>query len=190
LLERLAGELSKLPNDVLIEGRTDAKPFASDDSYSNWELSTDRANSARNLMQASGLPPEQVAQVRGYADRQLRHPEDPTAASNRRISVIVQYVHASGGAGKGERRREDGRVRESQGGRVGGALRALLLAATKRLSRTRRNIDRRPPWKQRSDRAADTGGKTAGNTGELFPAASVQSGEVQRHGNVTRKYHS
>jgi chemotaxis protein MotB len=106
LLERLAGELSKLPNDVLIEGRTDAKPFASDDSYSNWELSTDRANSARKLMQASGLPPEQVAQVRGYADRQLRHPEDPTAASNRRISVIVQYVtppvapEKANGAGK------------------------------------------------------------------------------------------
>ena len=92
LLERLADELGKLPNNVLIEGHTDAKPFTSDDSYSNWELSTDRANSARKLMQASGLRPEQVAQVRGYADRQLRHPEDPAAPSNRRISVIVQYL--------------------------------------------------------------------------------------------------
>ena len=43
-------------------------------------------------MEANGVRPEQVAQVRGYADRQLRHPEDPTAASNRRISVIVQYL--------------------------------------------------------------------------------------------------
>jgi chemotaxis protein MotB len=92
LLERLAGELGKLPNNVLIEGHTDAKPFSRDGSYSNWELSADRANSARKLMQASGLRSDQVAQVRGFGDRQLRHPEDPTAASNRRVSVIVQYV--------------------------------------------------------------------------------------------------
>jgi chemotaxis protein MotB len=91
LLKRLAGELGRLPNDVLIEGHTDAKPFSGDGSYSNWELSSDRANSARKLMQANGLRPGQVAQVRGYADRQLRHPGDPQSSSNRRISVIVQY---------------------------------------------------------------------------------------------------
>jgi chemotaxis protein MotB len=91
LLKHLAGELGKLPNNVLIEGHTDSKPFSSDGAYSNWELSTDRANSARKLMEASGLRPEQVAQVRGYADRQLRHPDTPAASSNRRISVIVQY---------------------------------------------------------------------------------------------------
>jgi chemotaxis protein MotB len=99
LLERLAGELGKLHNDVLIEGHTDSKPFASDGSYSNWELSTDRANSARRMMEASGLRPQQVAQVRGYADRQLRHPEDPVSASNRRISVIVQYLTPAPGPG-------------------------------------------------------------------------------------------
>jgi len=92
LLATLAGELGKLPNTMLIEGHTDAKPFAGDGSYSNWELSADRANSARKLMVARGLRPEQVGQVRGFADRQLRHPEDPDAASNRRVSVIVQYV--------------------------------------------------------------------------------------------------
>ena len=77
---------------MLIEGHTDSKPFASDGGYSNWELSTDRANSARKLMEAYGLRPVQVAQVRGFADRELRHPEDPQHASNRRISVIVQYL--------------------------------------------------------------------------------------------------
>jgi chemotaxis protein MotB len=92
LLTTLAEELGKLPNNVLIEGHTDSKPFAGDGTYTNWELSSDRANSARKLMQAHGLRPEQVAQVRGFADRQLRHPEDPTHASNRRISVIVQYM--------------------------------------------------------------------------------------------------
>ena len=91
LLVRLAGELGKLPNSLLIEGHTDSKPF-SKDGYGNWELSVDRANSARKLMQANGVRPEQVGQVRGFADRQLRHPEDPDAASNRRISVIVQYL--------------------------------------------------------------------------------------------------
>ena len=92
LLTRLAEELGKLPNSVLIEGHTDSKPFSGDGSYTNWELSADRANSARRLMQAHGIRPEQVAQVRGFADRELRHADDPTAASNRRISLIVQYV--------------------------------------------------------------------------------------------------
>jgi chemotaxis protein MotB len=92
LLTRLAQELGKLPNNVLIEGHTDSKPYAGDGSYSNWELSADRANSARRLMQDHGLRAEQVAQVRGYADRQLRRPNDPEAASNRRISVIVQWL--------------------------------------------------------------------------------------------------
>ena len=101
LLKHLAGELGKLPNEVLIEGHTDSKPFSSAELYSNWELSADRANSARKVMQANGLRPQQVAQVRGYADRQPRHPEDPMATSNRRISVIVQYLAGAGGQGPG-----------------------------------------------------------------------------------------
>jgi chemotaxis protein MotB len=92
LLKNLAEQLGELPNDILIEGHTDAKPFAGGASYTNWELSTDRANSARRLMEASGVRPNQVAQVRGFADRQLRHPNDPESPSNRRISVIVQYM--------------------------------------------------------------------------------------------------
>jgi chemotaxis protein MotB len=92
LLVRLAEELGKMPNGMLIEGHTDSKPFGGDGVYSNWELSSDRANAARKLMEAHGLRPEQVEQVRGYADRQLRHPEDPEHPSNRRISVIVQYL--------------------------------------------------------------------------------------------------
>ena len=92
LLTKLASELGKMPNQILIEGHTDAKPFSSTGGYTNWELSADRANSARKLMQANGIRPDQVGQVRGYADRQLRHPEDPASPSNRRISVIVQYL--------------------------------------------------------------------------------------------------
>ena len=92
LLQILAHELGELPNELLIEGHTDSKAYGGDSSYGNWELSTDRANAARRLMETHGLRPNQVAQVRGYADRQLRHPEDPDGAANRRISVIVQYL--------------------------------------------------------------------------------------------------
>jgi len=92
LLSTLAQELGKLPNKVSIEGHTDSKPYATSGAYSNWELSTDRANSARRLMQASGLGSNQVIQVRGFADQRLRKSDNPLDASNRRISLIVQYV--------------------------------------------------------------------------------------------------
>jgi chemotaxis protein MotB len=92
LLKRLAQELSQLPNKISVEGHTDSKPYAGTGAYGNWELSADRANSARRLMQQSGLKSDQVVQVRGYADQRLRKPEDPLDASNRRISVIVQYI--------------------------------------------------------------------------------------------------
>jgi len=92
LLVKLAQQLGKLPNKISIEGHTDSKPYAAKGDYGNWELSADRANAARRLMQESGLRDDQVAQVRGYADQKLRKPDDPLDPSNRRISVIVQYV--------------------------------------------------------------------------------------------------
>lgn len=92
VLIKLAQELGKLPNKVSIEGHTDSKPFASGVNYGNWELSSDRANAARRLMQLNGLGAQQVTQVRGYADQRLRKPKNPEDASNRRISLIVQYI--------------------------------------------------------------------------------------------------
>jgi len=92
LLVKLAQELGKLPNKISIEGHTDSKPFAGKGDYGNWELSTDRANAARRLMQEAGLRDDQVTQVRGYADQKLRKPGDPLDPGNRRISLIVQYV--------------------------------------------------------------------------------------------------
>ena len=120
LLGRLATELGKMPNTMLIEGHTDSKPFNGETGYSNWELSTDRANTARKLMEAHGLRPEQVNQVRGYADRELRHPENPMHASNRRISVIVQYLPPKPGEepapeeGKADGKKADGKKPESK----------------------------------------------------------------------------
>jgi chemotaxis protein MotB len=92
LLKVLSVEVGKLPNPVSIEGHTDAKPFSDSQNYGNWELSTDRANAARRLMQNNGLRPDQVIQVRGYADQNLRDPFHPEDASNRRVTLIVQYL--------------------------------------------------------------------------------------------------
>lgn len=92
MLKLLAAQLGKMPNRLLVEGHTDARPYSSGaNGYSNWELSTDRANAARKLMQANGLRLDQVAEVRGYADQQLRKPEDPDNPSNRRVSIVVKY---------------------------------------------------------------------------------------------------
>jgi chemotaxis protein MotB len=90
LLALLAAELKTLPNSLLIEGHTDATPYSSDNSYSNWDLSADRANSARRLMQQDGVRADQVSQVRGYADQMLRVKNNPTDPSNRRISILVK----------------------------------------------------------------------------------------------------
>ena len=95
LLKLLAQELGKLPDHVAMEGHTDTKPCPPTAAYGNWELSADRANAARRLMQISGLQSGQITQVRGFADRRLRKPDAPLDASNRRISVIVQYLNES-----------------------------------------------------------------------------------------------
>jgi chemotaxis protein MotB len=93
MIALLAAELAKVPNDISIEGHTDAKPFTGKNIYSNWELSSDRANAARRLMQqARGLRADQVKQVRGFADQRLRNLKDPLDPSNRRISIIVQNL--------------------------------------------------------------------------------------------------
>ncbi|MGO9241543.1 MAG: flagellar motor protein MotB [Bryobacteraceae bacterium] len=92
ILRTLAGQLKSLPNKLLLEGHTDAQPYASVTGYSNWELSADRANTARHVFQECGVPMEQIAQVRGFADRQLRNQANPNDPANRRVSVIVQYL--------------------------------------------------------------------------------------------------
>jgi chemotaxis protein MotB len=92
LLKILSAQVGKLPNPLSIEGHTDSKPFSDSQTYGNWELSTDRANIARRLMESSGLRPKQVVQVRGYADLNPRKPLQPQDASNRRITLIVQNL--------------------------------------------------------------------------------------------------
>lgn len=93
ILIALSKELGMLPNKIAVEGHTDSKPYSGKRNYSNWELSVDRANAARRLMQENGIRDDQIMQVRGYADQHLRKPEDPLDPSNRRVSLIVQYLN-------------------------------------------------------------------------------------------------
>jgi chemotaxis protein MotB len=95
LLSLLAKELKTLPNSLLIEGHTDSTPYSSDAGYSNWDLSADRANAARRLMQQDGVRVNQVTQVRGYADQMLRMKNNPTDPSNRRVSILVKNDNES-----------------------------------------------------------------------------------------------
>jgi chemotaxis protein MotB len=89
LLSKLAEEIGKMPNKVIIEGHTDASAFGERKDYSNWELSAERANTARRWMQENGMRTDQVAQVRGYADQKLLKASDPNDPSNRRITLII-----------------------------------------------------------------------------------------------------
>jgi chemotaxis protein MotB len=94
LLQVLADELGKMPNQLVVEGHTDSRPFRNSTSssrYSNWELSADRANAARRLLHSYGVRPEQVVETRGFADQRLLDPKDPGNPRNRRVSVVVRF---------------------------------------------------------------------------------------------------
>ncbi len=90
ILKEIAKELGKLPNRVVIGGHTDAAQYANK-AYTNWELSSERANAARRVMEsaAGGLRPGQVRRVTGYAETIPLEGKDPKDPQNRRISIIV-----------------------------------------------------------------------------------------------------
>jgi chemotaxis protein MotB len=90
ILVTIAHELGKLENHLVIEGHTDSSPNGQD-GYSNWELSADRANSARALMEVSGLYRGQVRQVRGFADKTPMIADRSSDQRNRRVTVLVLY---------------------------------------------------------------------------------------------------
>ncbi|MBP7779393.1 MAG: OmpA family protein [Acidobacteria bacterium] len=90
ILSIIGRELGMMTNDVVVEGHTDSRPFGAGRAYSNWELSADRANAARRVMEAVGLNPGQVQSVRGFAATQLRLPEAPMDPHNRRVSIVVR----------------------------------------------------------------------------------------------------
>src|SRR3546814_10702513 len=69
LLALVVDAVKTLDNPIAIKGHTDSTPYASGKDYSNWELSTDRANSSRRALLAAGLPAERIASVVGRADQ-------------------------------------------------------------------------------------------------------------------------
>ena len=90
ILRALAPVINKLPNKITINGHTDARPFpANRKGYSNWELSSDRANAARYELNQGGLAEEKVLRVTGLSDSIPYNPANPDDPMNRRISIIV-----------------------------------------------------------------------------------------------------
>lgn len=90
ILMIIAKELGNLQNRLVIEGHTDAG-YTGRPDYTNWELSADRANTARQLMEASGLWEDQVREVRGFADQFPMIEGNPGDGRNRRVSLVVLY---------------------------------------------------------------------------------------------------
>jgi chemotaxis protein MotB len=91
-LKLIGTELSQLQTPIIIEGHTDSHKFSSSATYTNWELSSDRANAARRMIEAAGVDPSRIQEVRGMADRDLRVPSNPLDPANRRISILLPFT--------------------------------------------------------------------------------------------------
>lgn len=104
ILFELAKTLGSVDNKLSITGHTDATPFGGRPGYTNWELSADRANTARRALVAGGVRAQQIARVVGLSDSVLFDKEEPDAPVNRRISIIVlnkktvDSIHSSASA--------------------------------------------------------------------------------------------
>jgi len=113
-LQIIGEQLRPLPNMVVVEGHTDAINY-SGGKYTNWELSTQRASSARVALEQGGLVENRLARVSGYAATQPLFPDDPTDARNRRISVLVlNYVPPEAGDGLHEALGAEGQAKSKQ----------------------------------------------------------------------------
>ncbi len=91
LLKIVAEKLRLLPNHLVIEGHTDNAPYVGKANYSNWELSADRANAARRLLEKYGIRQGQIIQVIGYADSMPKNRKNPRDYVNRRVSILVKF---------------------------------------------------------------------------------------------------
>ena len=95
ILREIGPVLSELPNKITLSGHTDATPYvASERSYSNWELSADRANASRRELIAGGMAEDRVLRVMGVASSMHLNKDDPLDPINRRISIVVLNRHS------------------------------------------------------------------------------------------------
>lgn len=109
LIKQVAEVIRKLPNKIAVSGHTDATPFRGQGGYSNWELSSARANASRRELIAAGLPPERTEKVVGRADKDLLVKDDPKSPKNRRISIVLlRQATAKGKAAKGSKAARSG----------------------------------------------------------------------------------
>lgn len=89
ILLAMSDTIKAVPNKISVSGHTDAKPYAGQGDFGNWELSANRANAARRVLVAGGYPDPQVARVVGFASSQLFDTKDPFNPVNRRIDIVV-----------------------------------------------------------------------------------------------------
>jgi chemotaxis protein MotB len=94
LLKEVTTYLRSVPNKLSITGHTDTTPYAGITGYTNWDLSTDRANAARRSLEAAGLETERISRVVGLASSVLFDRENPRSPVNRRISIVVMTQRA------------------------------------------------------------------------------------------------
>jgi chemotaxis protein MotB len=89
LMTKVAQIIQALPNEISVRGHTDSVPYGPGADYTNWELSSDRANASRRVLLEAGTPIERLNNVVGKADREHLVPDKPDDAKNRRISIIL-----------------------------------------------------------------------------------------------------
>jgi chemotaxis protein MotB len=89
VIQKLTGALKALPNRVSISGHTAATRLPPRPGYGPWELSADRANAVRQILEDEGLPPSHIFMVAGKADSQPLFPDDPHIAANRRVTITL-----------------------------------------------------------------------------------------------------
>jgi chemotaxis protein MotB len=89
ILRLMSNVIKQMPNRVSITGHTEATNYMENGTYSNWELTADRANAARRFLMTTNLEPTRVAKVTGRADQELLDPKFPTAPRNRRVTLIL-----------------------------------------------------------------------------------------------------
>ena len=94
ILSKLAEQIGQMPNNVELEGHTDSRGYGKKTGYTNWELSSDRANASRRYLEQTGLWEGQVVRCSGFADKKLRNASNPFSSENRRISILLRNMNA------------------------------------------------------------------------------------------------
>jgi chemotaxis protein MotB len=89
VIDKIGPVLTKRSGTIIVRGHTDNRPYRSD-AYDNWRLSTARAQMAYYMLVRSGVDPQRIEHVEGYADRRPKLPSDPAAAQNRRIEILIR----------------------------------------------------------------------------------------------------